>query len=65
MAIKKCKWAHFVVCMAAPANNVFVDEIAFDENAWVNCILPKLVTFYFEVLVLEILTRKIQKSVFS
>ena len=65
MAIKKCKWAHFVVWTAAPVNNIFVKEIAFDKNAWTNCILPKLVTFYSEVLVPEILTRKVQKSVFS
>ena len=65
MAIKKCKWAHFVVWTAAPVNNIFVEEIAFDENAWTNCILPKLVTFYSEVLVPEILTWKVQKSVFS
>ena len=35
------------------------------RNVWTNCILPKLVTFYSEVLVPEILTRKVQKSVFS
>ena len=65
MAIKKCQWAHFVVWTAAPIDNIFVEEIAFDENVWTNCILPKLVTFYLEVLVPEILTQKIQKSVFS
>ena len=65
MAIKKCKWAHFVVWTAAPGSNVFMEEIAFDENAWTNCMLLKLVTFHSEVSVPKILTWKIQKSVVS
>ena len=59
MAIKKCTWAHFVVWTEC---DVFIEEILFDENQWNTVILPKLQSFYIQVLVPEILTRKIQQS---
>ena len=64
MAIKGCTWAHFVVWTAAKTDNIFIQEIMFDEQLWSEEILPTLKTFYLNALVPEILTRRLQKELF-
>lgn len=64
MAIKGCTWAHFVVYTDAPIDNLFIEEINFDQEWWQNT-LQKLKQFYVHVLVPEILTRCIQKNAFN
>ena len=64
MAIKGCTWAHFVVWTAAKTDNIFIQEIKFDEQLWSEEILSTLKTFYLNALVPEILTRRLQKELF-
>ena len=61
MAIMGCKWCHFVVWTEV---DIFVEEIAFDERLWRDTVFPKLQSFYLNVIVPEILTRRVQQSVF-
>ena len=63
MAIKKCKWAHFVVWTEAENDNLFIEQILFDEALWINIMLPKLKLFFTNIIVPEILTRKIQQTI--
>ena len=62
MAIKNYTWAHFVVWTAADVNNLYIEEICFDQDLWENRMLPKLQSVYSTVLVPEILTRNIQQT---
>ncbi len=64
MAIKGCTWAHFVVWTAAKTDNIFIQEIMFDEQLWSEEILPTLKTFYLNAIVPEIRTRRLQKELF-
>ena len=64
MAIKGCTWAHFVGWTAAKTDNIFIQEIMFDEQLWSEEILPTLKTFYLNAFVPEILTRRLQKELF-
>ena len=63
MAVKGCKWAHFVTWTEASKNNLHVEEIQFDEELWKAYIFPKLQQFYIDVLVPEILLRKVQSNI--
>ena len=61
MAIMGCKWCHFVVWTEM---DIFVEEISFDERLWHDTVFPKLQSFYLNVIVPEILTRRVQQSIF-
>ena len=50
-------WCHFVVWTEG---GLFVEEIPFDDHLWKDTMLPT--TFYGDILVPEILCRKIQKN---
>ena len=63
MAIKGCKWAHLVTWTNAPENNLHMQKIEFNQELWDSVILPNLEKFYIDVLVPEILLRRIQLSI--
>ena len=42
----------------------FVEEISFDKRLWHDTVFPKLQSFYLNVIVPEILTCRVQQSVF-
>ena len=54
----------FCSLAAAKTDNIFIQEIKFDEQLWSEEILPTLKTFYLNAVVPEILTRKLQKELF-
>ena len=60
MAIKGCNWAHFVTWTEA---GLHVEKIKFDKELWKAFIFPKLQEFYINILVPEILLRKVQCNV--
>ncbi len=64
MAIKGCTWAHFVVWTAAKTDNIFIQEIKFDDQLWSEEILLTLKTFHLNALVPEKLTCRSQKELF-
>ena len=63
MAIKQCKWCHFVVWTEAK-EGMFIEEIIFDEGLWNDTMRPRLQEFYCKVVVPEILTRRLQRTLF-
>ena len=64
--VHKGKWllrnGHGHILLSGQSVRVFIEEILFNQNAWNTTTLPKLQSFYLQVLVPEILTRKIQQS---
>ena len=60
MAVMGCKRCHFVVWTEA---DIIVEEIPFDEGLWNDTVLPKLRSFYLNILVPEILTRRVQQMI--
>ena len=62
MAIKSCKWAHFVVWTPANGGSIFWEEIPVNDQLWQCEMLPKLRQFFRDVLLPEILLRKIQQT---
>lgn len=62
MAVKRCKWCHFVVWTEAK-EGLFIEEVLFDEELWSN-ICAKLQQFYCKVVVPEILTRRVQRTLY-
>ena len=63
MAIKQCKWCHFVVWTEA-RDGLYIEEILFDEGLWSDTICPRLQEFYCKVVIPEILTRRLQRTLF-
>ena len=58
MAVLEVPWCDFVVWTPA---GVYVQRIDFDEHFW-NCeLLPKLEEFFAKYLLIEIVTRRIQR----
>ena len=62
MAIKSCKWAHFVVWTPANGGSIFWEEIPFNDQLWQCEMLPKLRQFFRDILLPEILLHKIQQT---
>ena len=60
MAVKGWKRCLFVVWTEA---DIIVEEIPFDEGLWNDTVLPKLRSFYLNILVPEILTRRVQQMI--
>ena len=62
MAIKSCKWAHFVVWTPANGGCIFWEEIPFNDQLWQCEMLPKLRQFFRDILLPEILLHKIRQT---
>ena len=58
-AITGMSWSDFVIWTEG---GLFVRRVPFDEDLWQSVMLPKLVHFYSELVVAEILCRKLQRS---
>ena len=61
MAIMECKWCHFVV---RTEMDIFVEVISFHKKLWRDTVFPKLQSFNLNVVVPEMLARRVQQSVF-
>ena len=59
LAITGMAWCDFVIWTEG---GLFVQRVPFDEDLWQSVMLPKLVQFYSEHVVAEILCRRLQRS---
>lgn len=63
MAITGCKWADFVVRSGSTDSpSMYVERVAFNERLWQD-VLAKVLAFYKQYVVLELLTRRVQRKV--
>ena len=65
MAVSGCSWADFVVFTPLEddlGEDVFVERIHFSES-WQKKLLPAVSRFFRNFVVLELLTRRVQRNV--
>ena len=66
MAVSGCSWADFVVFTLLEddqGEDVFVERIHFSESFWQKKLLPAVSRFFRNFVVLELLTRRVQRNV--